>query len=153
MLFRSLGNGLGNIRYARSRRFRAFRIRFLGLTHQLVRLFLRHLSATYHVLHEVARTFYRESGEAGSRTDDVFHRGGNLASRLLTDFLCARRHLGDRVSNVGAAVSRWATGSHRSGGRSWIQRSGRFGGQWLVGHGWSHSECAYMKGPEWAHVL
>ena len=111
MLLGCLRNDLRHIGNARCRRLRPFGVRLFGLAHQLVRLFLRHLSATYHVLHEIARALDRESGETGSGTDDVLHCGGDLASRLLTDLLRTRRHLGDGVPNVGAAMSGGATGA------------------------------------------
>ena len=124
VLLGRLRHDLRNIGNPRSRRLRPLRVRFLGLAHQFVRLFLRHLSATYHVLHEIACAFDGEASEAGSCTDDVFHRRGNFAPRLLTDFLRTRRHFGDRVSHISASVSRGTTRSHRSGRRSGVEGSG-----------------------------
>ena len=147
MLLGRLRHDLRHIGHARSRRLRPFRVGFFGLTHQLVGLFLRHLPATYHVLHEITGALDGEPGKAGCCADDVLHVSGNLASGLLTYLLRTGSHLGNGISNVGAAVARRTARSNRSGRRPGIERSGGIGGQWLVGHGWSHSECAYMKGP------
>src|SRR6476646_2092183 len=51
-------------------------------------------------------------------TDDVLHRRGDLAARLLADELGAFGHLGHRVAHVRAAVTRSATWG-------WRGRSGR----------------------------
>ena len=80
----------------------------LGLADELVRLFLRHLAAAYHVLHEVARALDGESGETGGGADHVLHGRGDLAARLLADQLGPLGHLGHRVAHVGATVSRSA---------------------------------------------
>ena len=80
------------------------RQRRFNFANELVRLFLRHLSAAYHILHEVSRTFDDKSGESGSRVDDILHRGGHLAAGLEADLMRFCRHLGDSVLDVGAAM-------------------------------------------------
>ena len=103
-------------------------MRFLGFADQLVGLFLRHLAAAHHVLHEVARALDREAGEAGGGADHVLHGGGDLAARFLADQLGALGHLGDRVAHVGATMSRSTTGAGAAGCR------GRFLGLLILVH-------------------
>jgi hypothetical protein len=141
-----LRNDLRHVGHFRSGRLRALGVGVFRLAHELIRLFLRHLSAADHVLHEVARTLDGEGNTAGGRTDDVLHGRRDLTPGFLTDLLRAGRHFGDSIADVGAAMSGGATGRDRSGRRSWIDGSGRFGGQRLVSHGGSHSECANVEG-------
>ena len=117
---------------ARAESFSASACRF-DLADQLVRLFLSHLSAAYHILNEVARTFDDESSETGGSVDDVFHRCGHFAAGFETYLMGFCRHLGDSVFDVGAAMtgaSAWwnARGSWRSGcsGSGWRGWLGRF---------------------------
>jgi len=71
-----------------------------GFADQLVRLVLRHLAATNHVLNEVARAFDGESGQPGGGVDHVFHGRGHLAPGFETDLVGAGGHLGDGVPYI-----------------------------------------------------
>ena len=146
MMLGRLRHDFRNIGDFRSRRLRTLRVCLFGLAHQFVGLFLRHLSAAYHVLHKVAGTFDGEACEAGGGADHILHGGGDFASRFLTDLLRAGRHFGNRVANIGAAVTGRAARSDRSGRRPGIDGGVCIGGQRLVGHGGSHSECANVEG-------
>ena len=90
----------------------------LDLPDQLVGFFLRHLSATYHILHEIAGAFDYKATQPRGGVHYIFHRRCHLAPRFETDLMRFRRHLGDSIAHVGAAVA-WATrgtGSGRGGG-------------------------------------
>src|SRR5665213_3004600 len=93
-----------------------FRPRLFRLTHQPVGFVLRHLAATDHVLHEVARAFEREDRKTGGGTDDFFHRRGHLASGLHADLVRLGGHLGHGVAHVGAAMCWMAPYWRRTGG-------------------------------------
>ena len=92
-------------------------MRRFDFAHQLVRLLLRHLPATNHVLQEITGALENETGKAGSGADHVLHCGGHFASRLQTDLMRLRCHLGDRIFYIGAAMTgtafwrnRWRAG-------------------------------------------
>ena len=83
----------------------------LDFADKAVGFVLRHLAATHHVLHEIARALGDESRESRRGADHVLHGRGHLAAGLETDLLRLRRHLGDGVSHVlttmpGAAARR-----------------------------------------------
>lgn len=80
-------------------------MRCLDFAHQLVRLFLGHLTTANHVLKKITRAFNDETSETGSGADDVLHSGGHLAARLHADFLRLRCHLGDGIFYISSAVA------------------------------------------------
>ncbi len=111
----------------------ALAVRGFDVAHQFVGFVLGHLATTNHVLHELARTFERESSETGCGVDDVFHRRRHLAPSFEADFMSARSHFGDGVAHVLTTMSRTATRRRRRY-RSAASRSWRRG---FRGVGWS----------------
>ena len=97
---------------------RLLRVGIFRLADQLVGLFLRHLPAAHHVLHQVARALDGEPRQPGGGADHVLHGGRNLAASFLTDELRPLGHLGNGVAHVRAAMARSATWG-------WCGRSGR----------------------------
>src|SRR5688572_17683359 len=96
----------------------ALRARFLSFANQLVGFFLRHLTATDHVLNEVARALDSERGEAGRRSYHVAEGSRHLASSLEADFMSAGGKLCHRVSDILASMSGAALRWRRR--RSWL---------------------------------
>jgi hypothetical protein len=94
------------------------------LTDELVSFFLRHLSATDHVLDEIPGALDHKAGEPGSRVDYIFHGGGHFASGFEAYLMCLCSHFGDGVLDVRAAVA---------GASFWRYRRsiGRTRGSWL----------------------
>src|SRR5829696_6377472 len=85
----------------------------LYLANELVRLFLRHLAAAYHILDEIPRAFDDESTQTGSSVDDIFHRCSHLAPGFEADLMRLCRHLGDSVLDVSASVTGAPLGRNR----------------------------------------
>ena len=109
---RSVTNGLWLGRWSWRGRL-ALGLVLFDLTNELVSFFLRHLTATNHVLDEIASALKDESREAGGRIYYIFHRGGHLAARLEANFVSLGGHLRHGVLYVSATVTGATFGRER----------------------------------------
>src|SRR5688500_13330714 len=121
----------------------SLRHRRLDFANQLVGFFLRHLSAAYHILYEIACTLDHESAEPGCGVDDILHCSCHFAAGFETDLVSFGSHFGDSVLYVGSAMPgatpRW---NRRGYWRCWGSGCGSWLGRFLcLSHSHSYMVC------------